>query len=477
MKTASQFPRRITNNLIISFLFCLALPFLSGCGGGLPKLSPAEQAEVDKYIADDGTESLIKYLESVNASSDKERVRKYVLHFVKRGADINARGGGGVTPLCIACVHEDIEVIKILISKGADVNAKFFFIGGDFTPLHVVAWKGNVEIVKLLVSKGADVKAKTSDGLTPLHLAVATGIWVGPTGMSRDGNESDDVEIAKLLISRGADVNAVASVRTHSLPGQPSGREMTPLDFAKDEFFGPPSKAVVDYLSNVSSQGGKNSTKAGNTATKEAMPGADRGSCTNNLKQIGFALHSYHDTYRVFPPLYSVDKTGKPLHSWRVLILPFVEQKALYEQIRLDEPWNSKHNSQFHSRVLNLYQCPENKDIKGTTNCIYSVIKDDEHCFPESGKSIHLGNISDGSSNTVAVVEVKKPFCWMDPTADLTLAEFSKGINKGRAGSYHTGGCNVLVFDGSAHFLPDSTDTKTLRALATKNGGESVSLP
>ena len=149
----------------------------------------------------------------------------------------------------------------------------------------------------------------------------------------------------------------------------------------------------------------------------------------------------------------------------------------MYEQIRLDEPWNSKHNSQFHSRVLNLYQCPGNKDIKGTTNCVYSVIKDNEHCFPEGGKTMGIWELSDGTSNTVAVVEVKKPFCWMDPTADLTLAEFSKGINKGRAGSYHTGGCNVLVFDGSVHFLPDSTDTKTLRALGTKNGGESVSLP
>ena len=60
-----------------------------------------------------------------------------------------------------------------------------------------------------------------------------------------------------------------------------------------------------------------------------------RSQCKNNLKQIGLALHNYHEKYQAFPPAYTVDATGKPLHSWRTLILPFVDQQALYDKIDL----------------------------------------------------------------------------------------------------------------------------------------------
>ena len=61
----------------------------------------------------------------------------------------------------------------------------------------------------------------------------------------------------------------------------------------------------------------------------------------NNLKQIGLAMHNFHDSYGGFPAAYSTDKNGKPLLSWRVHILPFVEGQALYRQFKLDEPWDS----------------------------------------------------------------------------------------------------------------------------------------
>ena len=60
--------------------------------------------------------------------------------------------------------------------------------------------------------------------------------------------------------------------------------------------------------------------------------------CTNNLKQLALAMHTYNDYHKSFPPAYTTDEDGKPLHSWRVLILPFIEQRGLYESIRLDEP-------------------------------------------------------------------------------------------------------------------------------------------
>ena len=222
--------------------------------------------------------------------------------------------------------------------------------------------------------------------------------------------------------------------------------------------------------------------KAAELAMKEANA-AKAKECANRLSQICLALLNYENQRNSFPPLYSVDSNGRPLHSWRVLILPFLDELHLYNQIRLDEPWNSPHNSQFHRRVPNVYQCPDNKDIKDTANCTYSVIKDDRHCFPEGGRtsrsSIDYISTHDGASNTIAIVEVKKPFCWMDPSADLTLEEFSSGINtrQSRAGSFHPGGINVVAFSCEIHFLGDSTNSQTLRALATRNGGESVSFP
>src|SRR5688500_8670454 len=67
---------------------------------------------------------------------------------------------------------------------------------------------------------------------------------------------------------------------------------------------------------------------------------ARRSSCLGHCCQLGIALHSYHDEYGSFPPAYVADANGKPMHSWRVLILPFIEEQALYQRYRFNEPWN-----------------------------------------------------------------------------------------------------------------------------------------
>ena len=81
-----------------------------------------------------------------------------------------------------------------------------------------------------------------------------------------------------------------------------------------------------------------------------------------------------------------------------------------------------------------------------------------------------------GTSNTLALVEVKEPFCWMDPTADITLADLEKGINQkdSKVGSSHAGGINAALFDGSVKFIPEVIDSKSLKALGTRAGGENV---
>ena|GEM_PF-704744 len=213
---------------------------------------------------------------------------------------------------------------------------------------------------------------------------------------------------------------------------------------------------------------------------------ATRMLCTNNMKQIGMALQDYHGTYRAFPPLYTVDDVGKPQHSWRVLILPFIEQTALYDQIRLDEPWDSDYNRQFHNKMPDLFRCPSNPGM----GCTYAAVIG-EVFAPAMMKNSLTGrsrwDISNGMINTLAIVEVKEAFNWMDPTADITLIDLMRGINTGgRVGSNHSGGTNVVLqvcdplpdgtvlMGGHVHFLRNDVSGNALRAGAGITGGEAL---
>jgi prepilin-type processing-associated H-X9-DG protein len=212
-------------------------------------------------------------------------------------------------------------------------------------------------------------------------------------------------------------------------------------------------------------------------AVQAAREAARRMQCSNHIKQIVLALHNYHDVHGALPPLYTVDANGRPLHSWRVLILPFIEQMALYQQIRLDEPWDSEHNSQFHNMNIPIFRCPSNP--QGGTS--YVAIAGEVFVpATAAGRATGLGfqHITDGTSNTLAIVEVNDTFNWMAPMGNITLDELVEGFGRGgRVGSYHPGGMNVGLFDGSVRFISETVDRTVLRALGTRAGGESVPIP
>jgi prepilin-type processing-associated H-X9-DG protein len=131
------------------------------------------------------------------------------------------------------------------------------------------------------------------------------------------------------------------------------------------------------------------------------------------------------------------------------------------------------YNKQFHDKMPNVFKCPSHPG----KSCTYSAIAGEG--FVPATKANSMGEhtfarITDGTSNTLAVVEVKEGFCWMDPTADITLDELAKGINQGRVGSFHPGGINVGLFDGAVRFISPMIDVKILRALGTCAGGESM---
>ncbi|MGL6194114.1 MAG: DUF1559 domain-containing protein [Thermoguttaceae bacterium] len=216
-------------------------------------------------------------------------------------------------------------------------------------------------------------------------------------------------------------------------------------------------------------------------AVQAAREAARRMQCANNEKQICLALHTYHDAQNKLFPLYTIDEDRTPLHSWRVLILPFIEQNELYRQIRLDEPWDSEYNQQFHDQMPSIYACPSCPPLSDDKKCCYSLIMGEETAFvDEEGKG--FGDITDGLSNTIFVVERGTPVNWMDPLSDITFEEASEGIwsktnRDAKIGSYHTKGVNVGMFDGSVRYISDTIDLDVWKALLTISGGEAVAVP
>jgi hypothetical protein len=197
--------------------------------------------------------------------------------------------------------------------------------------------------------------------------------------------------------------------------------------------------------------------------------------CSNQMKQLNLAFHNYHDRNGKFPPPFTVDAAGKPLHSWRVLVLPYVDNVRLYEQIRLDEPWDSAHNKQFHDKMPVYFRCPDCTQGKPERDTGYCMVVGKDMIGVPDGKGIRIDQILDGTSNTILLVERKTPVCWMEPT-DVLQEHAYLGINKHALGlgSDHPGGCTVGFADASTRFVPETVDIDKLKAVLTKAGGESV---
>ncbi|MBP3958508.1 sigma-70 family RNA polymerase sigma factor [Gemmata sp. G18] len=136
-----------------------------------------------------------------------------------------------------------------------------------------------------------------------------------------------------------------------------------------------------------------------------------RAKSANTLKQILIAIHNYADAYGAVPQDI-VDKNGKPLLSWRVAILPFVEHERLYKEFKLDEPWDSATNKKLLAQMPNLFRVTD--QAKGETKTYYRVFSGPGAAF-ETGQKLTFAGITDGLSNTIGVVEAGPPSEWTKP--------------------------------------------------------------
>jgi prepilin-type processing-associated H-X9-DG protein len=209
-------------------------------------------------------------------------------------------------------------------------------------------------------------------------------------------------------------------------------------------------------------------------AVQAAREAARRNACTNDLRQIGIALLNYHDTYRTFPPAYVADADGKPMHSWRVLILPFLEQDLLYKQYDFREPWDGPNNARLAEKMPSVFRCPSDPGDAPITT--YLAVVGPQTAWP-GADGVRIRAIRDGTSNTLLVVEnADAGINWMEPR-DLTFDEAARGINpasKPGISSHHPGGVNAVFCDSHVQYLSNDVPPDKVQALLTINGGEVI---
>ena len=262
----------------------------------LPKLTAAEQAEVDGFIALAGTSAMAEFLETVSRESgtpDMDRVHKYLKHFVAKGADVNAKSvRSGYAPLRFVAGfsidEQDIKnqmkmgiIMRFLLDKGADVNTD---LGGE-TLIHVAAQHGDVASAKVFISKGAKIDAQVfyvavENGHVPMAKFLVSKWADVKETIKKDGSllrqavDRRNVEMVRFLVSNGADVNV-------EIPSNIKGMTLLDMLYAKhyavdEEDWDAPSKAILKILKNAGAKSGLSDRTSGGSSS-QATPRGQRG--------------------------------------------------------------------------------------------------------------------------------------------------------------------------------------------------------
>ena len=194
-----------------------------------------------------------------------------------------------------------------------------------------------------------------------------------------------------------------------------------------------------------------------------------------NLRDLAVALHSYHDAKGRFPAVAGFDNQNKPLLSWRVHLLPYLDQEKLYKEFHLDEPWDSEHNKKLIAKMPAVFANPVNPKLAAEGKTTYLAPVHSTAIFTGEKEGSRIADITDGTSNTVLLVDVDPAdaVIWTRPD-DLKLdpKEPAKSLS-----TRHDGKFLFLFADGSVHFISAKINKDDLHALFTKAGGEAVQLP
>lgn len=203
-------------------------------------------------------------------------------------------------------------------------------------------------------------------------------------------------------------------------------------------------------------------------AVQAAREAARRNVSANNLKQIGLALLNHADSKGGHFP--AAKNEGGSQLSWRVHILPYIGQQALYEQFHLDEPWDSDHNMALIAQMPAIFQNPNGSGALGETN--YLAVTGPGTAFDDGTTGLALRDFDDGISNTIMVVEADQAVQWTKPDDYV----FDPNNPTQGLGGLRPNGFLALFGDGSIQFVRGDSPEDVAAAM-TRNGGEAHANP
>ncbi|HSG70357.1 MAG TPA: DUF1559 domain-containing protein [Planctomycetaceae bacterium] len=195
----------------------------------------------------------------------------------------------------------------------------------------------------------------------------------------------------------------------------------------------------------------------------------------NNLKQLGIAMHNWHEAYKVFPAHANYSPEGKPLLSWRVHVLPYLDQQALYNEFHLDESWDSEHNKQLIARMPPIFAVPGSAVAsEGKTCYVLPILPEGAAITSGTKDGIQLQEITDGTSNTVltVVADDEHSVIWTKPD-DLTVDP----ENPLRGLRIESGAFTFGLADGSVQSFPANFPPAEWLKMLTRAGKEIVQRP
>jgi beta-lactamase regulating signal transducer with metallopeptidase domain len=192
-----------------------------------------------------------------------------------------------------------------------------------------------------------------------------------------------------------------------------------------------------------------------------------RSQSMNNMKQLGLAMHNFHATHDFFPPPSVLGPDGKTPHSWRVALLPYLEQSSLYNEYKLDEPWDSLNNLKVLEKMPAVFRDPSDTS---SANCSSYFVPTGPETLLSGNIGTPIHQVTDGTSNTIMIVQASREIPWTKPE-DLPVSADAKVPKLGMPGA---DGFEATFADGSVRHLKLTIAEPVLRALFTKSGGEVI---
>jgi hypothetical protein len=194
-----------------------------------------------------------------------------------------------------------------------------------------------------------------------------------------------------------------------------------------------------------------------------------------NIEKIVAAMRQYQAEHGTLPPPYLNGPDGKPAHSWRVLILPYLGYKNLYDRYDFNSAWDSTNNKMLLREMPPVFAAPTDQNARDSYETSYMVVVGKKTAFPRDG-GVTTSQIGDAHDRTILVVEVRSNgVTWMEPT-DLDYSKMSFAANTGTScpGTRHPTDFQAGFVDGVARNIPTDTSPEEVNNMLTTNGGEEV---